>query len=100
MTADETWIHHYTSESKQQAKQWVGAGGTVSKRARTQQSARKVMASVFWDSSNILFIDYLDKEKTINSHYYCVLLDRLKEDITRKWPPLLKIKCILLQDTS
>ena len=32
----------------------------------TQQSVVKVMVSVFWDSSGILFIDYLKKEKKIN----------------------------------
>ncbi|GFT15440.1 putative DD34D transposase [Trichonephila clavipes] len=37
------------------------------------------MASVFWDVHGILFIDYLEKGKTINSKYYMVLLDRLKE---------------------
>jgi hypothetical protein len=26
ITMDETWIHHYTSESKQQSKQWTEAG--------------------------------------------------------------------------
>ena len=44
------------------------------------------MASVFWDSSGILFIDYLEKGKTINSDYYCALLDRLKQEKTRKRP--------------
>jgi len=28
-------------------------------------SAGKVMASVFWDAEGILFIDYLEKGKTI-----------------------------------
>jgi histone-lysine N-methyltransferase SETMAR len=26
ITMDETWIHHYTSKSKQQSKQWTEAG--------------------------------------------------------------------------
>ena len=59
VTIDETCIHHYIPESKEQAKQWVGPGGTVPKRAKTQQLAREVMASVFWNSSGILLIDYL-----------------------------------------
>ena len=54
--------------------------------------------SVFCDSSGILFIDYLEKGKTINSDYYCALLNRLKEEITRKQPQLLKENCIFLQD--
>ena len=74
VTINETWIHNYTPESKQQAKQWVGPGRTAPKRAKTQQSDRKVMASVYWDFSGILFIDYLKKEKqltvTITAHYW------------------------------
>ena len=75
MAIIETWIHRYTAESKQQTNQWVGSGGTVLKWAKTQQSAKKVMASVFWDSSGTLFIDYLEKEEkqstaTITVHYW------------------------------
>ena len=47
VTIDETWIHHYTPESKPHAKQWVRPGGTTPKRVKTQQSSGKVMASVF-----------------------------------------------------
>ena len=74
---DETRIHHYTAESKQQAKplfRSVELGGTAPTRAKTQQTAGKVMASVFWDSSGILFINYLEKENqstvTITVHYW------------------------------
>ena len=100
VTIDETSIHHYTSESKQQAMQWVGPGGIAPKILKTQQSAGKVMASVFWDSSGIFFIDYLKKGKTIHSDYYCALLEQLKEEITRKRSYLLKKKYIFLQDNA
>jgi histone-lysine N-methyltransferase SETMAR len=60
---DETWIHHYTPESKQQSKQWIEAGCSGPKKARSVPSARKVMASVFWNAEGILFIDYLEKVK-------------------------------------
>jgi len=35
------------------------------------------MASVFWDAETILFIDYLEKGKTITGEYYSNLLTRL-----------------------
>ena len=35
------------------------------KRPKTQQSAGKVMASVFWDAQGVIFIYYLEKGKTI-----------------------------------
>ncbi|GFU16288.1 mariner transposase [Nephila pilipes] len=81
VTVDETWIHHYTPESKRQSSEWRTAGES---RPKTQQSAGKVMASVFWDTHGVIFIDYLEKGKSINSDYYIDLLVRLKEEIAKK----------------
>jgi histone-lysine N-methyltransferase SETMAR len=35
ITMDETWIHHYTPESKQQSKQWTEAGCSAPKKTRS-----------------------------------------------------------------
>ncbi|XP_025156069.1 histone-lysine N-methyltransferase SETMAR-like [Harpegnathos saltator] len=83
VTMDETWIHHYTPESNRQSAEWRAAGESRPKRPKTQQSAGKVMASVFWDAHGIIFIDYLEKGKTINSEYYIALLERLKAKIAK-----------------
>ena len=73
VTMDETWIHHYTPETKRFAAKWTTAGENRPKRPKTQQWADKVMASVFWDVHGISFIDYLVKGKTSNSDYYMAL---------------------------
>jgi histone-lysine N-methyltransferase SETMAR len=83
-TTDDTWIHHYTPESKQQSKQWTEAGCSAPKKTRSVPSAGKVMASVFWDAEGILFFDYLEKVKTITGEYYSNLLTRLDEKIRQK----------------
>ena len=89
---DETWIHHYTPESKQQSKQWTEAGCSAPKK-RSVPSAGKVMALVFWDAEGILFIDYyLEKGKTITREYYSNLLTRLDEKIREKRHGLQKKK--------
>jgi hypothetical protein len=44
ITIDETWIHHYTPESKQQSKQRTEVVCSTPKKTRSF----KVMASVFW----------------------------------------------------
>jgi hypothetical protein len=67
---DETLIHHYTPESKQQSKHLTEAGCSVPKKTSLVPSTGKVMASVFWDAEGILFIDYLEKGKTITREYY------------------------------
>jgi len=89
---DETWIHHYTPESKQQSKQWTEAGCSAPKKTRSVPSAGKVMASVFWDAEGILFIDYLEKGKTITGEYYSNLLIRLGKKFHEKRPSLQKKK--------
>jgi histone-lysine N-methyltransferase SETMAR len=90
MTMDETWIHHYTPESKQQSKQWTEAGCSAPQKTRSVPSAGKVMASVLWDAEGILFVDYLEQGKTITGKYYSNLLTRLDEKICEKMPGLQK----------
>jgi len=98
VTVDETWIHYYTPETKQQSKQWIIFGENASKKAKTVLSAGKVMATVFWDSQGIILIDYLQKDKTITGAYYATLLDRLKEELKKKRPRLTCKKVLFYQD--
>ena len=63
-------------------------------------SARKVMASIFWDAKGIVFIDYLQKGKTINGEYYAKLLRELQQAIKSKWPGKLTKGVLLHQDNA
>lgn len=100
ITVDETWIHHYTPESKIQSRQWVEAGSSAPTKAKVVASAGKVMATVFWDAHGIIFIDYLQKGKTITGLYYSALLDRLDNEIKEKRPHLKKKKVLFHQDNA
>ena len=71
MIMDETWIHYFTLESNQLSAEWTAAGESWPK---TQTSTSKVLASLFRDAHSILFIDYFDKGRNINSKYYIALL--------------------------
>ena len=66
-----------TSVLSEGLKQWVKPGESAPERPKTQQSAGKVMASVFRDAHGVIFIDYLEKGRTITEAYYVALLDRL-----------------------
>ena len=96
---DETWIHYFTPESKQSSSEWTAIGEPRPKRPKAQQSAGKVMASVFWDAHGIIFIDCLQKGQTINSDYYIALLERLKDEIAKKRPHMMK-KNLFHQDNA
>lgn len=100
ITMDETWLHHFTPESNRQSAEWRAGDEPAPKRGKTQQSAGKVMASVFWDAHGIIFIDYLEKGRTINSDYYIALLERLKEEIAEKRPHMKKKKVLFHQDNA
>ena len=93
VTTDETWIHHFTLESNQQSAEWTAVGESHPKQHKHQQAR-------FWDTRGILFIDYLEKGRTLNNEYYKALLVCLKEEIAIKWPQMLEKKVLFYQDNA
>lgn len=100
ITQDETWVHHFDVESKQQSKQWKHKGSPPPRKFKVSSSAGKVMASIFWDTQGVLMIDCLSKGQTINGEYYADLLVSLRENIKQKRRGLLAKGVILLQDNA
>ena len=84
VTVDETWVHFYEPENKAQSRQWVGPGSPRPKKFKTQPSAGKVMAKVFWDAKCVIMLDFLPKRITITGVYYANLLDQLRTAICEK----------------
>ena len=84
VTVDETWVHYYEPENKAQSHQWVGPVSPRPKKFKTQPSAGKVMATVFWDAKSIIMLDFLPKGSTITGVYYANLLDQLRTAIREK----------------
>jgi len=78
VTCDETWVHHYTPESKRASKEWRRKGEECLVKAKTRLSASKVMATVFWDFKGVLLIDFPYASRTINAAYYCDLLEKVR----------------------
>ena len=64
-TVDETLVHYYEPENKAQSRQWVGPGSPRPKKFKTQSSAGKVMAIVFWGAKGVIMFDVLPKRSTI-----------------------------------
>ena len=50
VTVDETWVHYHEPENKAQSHQSVWPASPRPKKFKTQPSAGKVMATVFWDA--------------------------------------------------
>ena len=100
ITGDETWVHHYTPESKKDSMIWKRPPSPPAKKFKVQPSARKLMATVFWDSKGILLVDFLQPGQTINATRYCETLNKLREAVRRKRPGRLSSGVIFQHDNA
>ena len=67
VTVDETWVHHYKPESKRSSMEWRHPTSPRVKKFKSQCSAGKIMATVFWDIKGVILVDFMPKGTTINS---------------------------------
>ena len=100
VTVNETWVHYYEPENKAQSRQRVGPGSPRPKKFKTQPSAGKMMATVFWDAKGVIMLDVLPKRRTINCVYYANLLDQLITAIREKRRGKLSKGVLLQQDNA
>jgi len=59
-----------------------------------------MMVTVFWDTRDIIHIDYFPSKQTINDDYYAALLDRFNNILKKKRPHLAKKKVLFHQDNA
>jgi len=97
--SDETWISLYDPESRSECMEWHHVGSPPSKRVR-QKSAKKVMATVFWDKDGIILLDFLPPQTTLNGEYYANLLCQLRVSVKQKRRGLLARSPLLLEDNA
>lgn len=100
VTGDETWVHHYDPESKQESMQWHKKGAEPPKKFKVTPSAGKLMATVFWDSKGILMIEYTEKGHSITAASYANTLRNLKKAIKEKRRGKLTAGVLLLHDNA
>jgi len=85
VTGDETWVKHVTCETKKLSMEWGHTSSPKRPRKCLQTlSARKIMATVFWDREGVLLVDFLERGSTINSEAYCETLKQLRRAIQNK----------------
>ena len=59
-------------------------------------SARKVMATMFWNMKGVLLVEFQEQGRTVNAASYCSLLEWLQTAIRNKWKGLMMREAILL----
>ena len=100
VTGDETWLHHWDPDTKKEFMQWKHPGSPPPKKFRTQPSASKVMATVFWDSKGIILIDYKPAGTSITGEFYANNIKQLRVAIKEKRRGKLAAGVLLLHDNA
>ncbi|CAH2088538.1 unnamed protein product [Euphydryas editha] len=81
---DETWVHHFDPETKQQSMVWKKPSWPTPKKFKVSSSAGKIMASGFWAAEGIIMIDYLEKGASITGSYYADQIKKCGKPLRRK----------------
>lgn len=101
ITMDESWLPYFMPETKLQSRMWCARGDPPPLKAKTLPSCQKVMISVFWDEDGLILVDYLPKGSTINSQYFCKLVnDDLRQHLKNRRRGKLSMKPILQMDNA
>ena len=101
VTGDETWISHNTPTSKRQSMEWHHAQSPKRPRKFKQTaSARKLMASVFWDRQGVLLVDFMSRNTTINADAYRATLRHLRKAIQNRRRGKLSRGIVLMHDNA
>jgi hypothetical protein len=79
VTGEESWMHHYRSESKRASLQWKHPTSP-----KVTPSAGKVMLTVFWYSQGVLLAHFQKRRENGKSSSYCEVLLKLRDAIPRK----------------
>jgi histone-lysine N-methyltransferase SETMAR len=101
VTGDETWVSCVNVKTKEQSKQWMHTHSPNKPRKFKQTlSARKLMATLFWDMKRVLLVDFLPQGTTITSEMYCETLKKLQRAIQNKRRGMLTSSVVLLHDNA
>lgn len=101
VTCDETWIHHYDPESKQQSAVWKRGSSPRPQKAKIARSAGKVMHLVFFDHRGIIYDHRVPKGQTVTGNYYStVLKHQFMKKMREKRPELIENGWILHHDNA
>jgi histone-lysine N-methyltransferase SETMAR len=104
VTGDESWMHHYQSDSMralvQQKHPTSTSRSTKKFKVTNMPKAGKVMLIICWDSLGVLLAHFHKHCKNVNSASYCEVLLMLQDAIRRKCPGQLARGLLLHHDNT
>ncbi|KFM72676.1 Histone-lysine N-methyltransferase SETMAR, partial [Stegodyphus mimosarum] len=100
VTGGETWVCHFTPESKQQSMEWRHTHSPKKQKFKVTMSSQKIMCTVFWDRKGVLLTEFLPRGETINAARYCETLTKLRCAIQNERRGMLSKGIVLLHDNA
>jgi [histone H3]-lysine36 N-dimethyltransferase SETMAR len=101
VTCDESWMHHYDPETKQESSIWKHKLSPRPTKAKVCRSAGKVMHLIFFDHQGIIYDHCLPHGQTITGNYYSsVLKNQLMKKLRNKRPHLVANGWMLHHDNA
>jgi hypothetical protein len=98
---DETWISFVNVEIKEQSKQWMHTHSPNKlKKFKLTLSARKLMATVFWDRKGVLVVELMQQGTTTMTEVYCETRKELCRTMQNKGCGMLTYCVVLLHVCS
>ena len=93
ITGDEKWVFYVNIR---RTKQWTTRGQTPLPTAKPGLHPKKIMLSIWWDMSGVVYWELLEPNTTITADLYSNQLDRLKEALVKSRPSLVNRKGVIL----
>jgi len=83
VTGNKTWVSHEAPKSKQQLAEWRHASSPTKMKFKQTTSTWKIMCTAFWDRKDVLLVDFLPQDSTINAgvvtHKNCDTRSRIRD---------------------
>ncbi|KAG5666336.1 hypothetical protein PVAND_014371 [Polypedilum vanderplanki] len=85
VTGDETWVLY---ENVAQRREWSERGEIPGKTAKAGLHPKKILLSLWWDVKGIIYLEFLNRNETINAIKYQQQLRDLREALALSRPSL------------
>ena len=72
------------------SSQWKHAGSSRPKKARQSKSTQKILMIPFFDSTGMIYMNWVPTGQTVNKEYYVEVLREFRKRFHRKKPALFK----------
>jgi hypothetical protein len=83
ITGDKTWCFLYDPQLKRQLATWKSPSSPRKKKQWQDRSKGKLMLELFFDSSEIVHVEFIPEGATVNKHRYKEILRHLCSSICR-----------------